>query len=245
MKTTQDMGNGMSSFVPTPSSTTLSTYNLYTHYVAGLVGIGLSQLFSASGLESPKLALQTDLANTMGCFLQKVNILKDFGVDCNEGRVWWPKEVWSKWIPNTPSTSPNHSSSSNNSSDATIHSTPNGSDVEMIGGVKQLMEPHNRERAIGCLNELCADGLSGWTGCLEWMSQVNNASVFRFAAVPQVSHTQNIFFLPFYLHNFFYFHFVNIDKRKKNFVFTHFPIFFSLIPFFFCHYYLMGIAHGY
>ena len=38
----------------------------YCHYVAGLVGIGLSRLFSASQLEDAIVGKDTDLANSMG-----------------------------------------------------------------------------------------------------------------------------------------------------------------------------------
>lgn len=46
---------------------TVDDYDEYCHYVAGLVGLGLSKLFHASGAED----LQTDeLSNSMGLFLQ-------------------------------------------------------------------------------------------------------------------------------------------------------------------------------
>lgn len=46
---------------------TVNDYDEYCHYVAGLVGIGLSKLFHASGKED----LATDaLSNSMGLFLQ-------------------------------------------------------------------------------------------------------------------------------------------------------------------------------
>ena len=65
----------------------------YCHYVAGLVGIGLSQLFSASQLEDPEVGGDTELANSMGLFLQKTNIIRDYLEDTKEGRHFWPKEV--------------------------------------------------------------------------------------------------------------------------------------------------------
>ncbi len=65
----------------------------YCHYVAGLVGIGLSQLFSASKLEDPEVGRDTELANSMGLFLQKTNIIRDYLEDTQEGRVFWPQEV--------------------------------------------------------------------------------------------------------------------------------------------------------
>lgn len=65
----------------------------YCHYVAGLVGIGLSKLFSASGLEATVIGQDTDLANSMGLFLQKTNIIRDYLEDIIDGRVFWPKSV--------------------------------------------------------------------------------------------------------------------------------------------------------
>ena len=70
------MGIGMADFCEGKKVVTMEDYNLYTHYVAGLVGIGLTRLFADSGLESASLCENLDLANEMGLFLQKVNILK-------------------------------------------------------------------------------------------------------------------------------------------------------------------------
>ena len=61
--------------------------------MAGLVGIGLSRLFSASGLESEEVGLDHKLANSMGLFLQKTNIIRDYLEDVRDGRHFWPKEV--------------------------------------------------------------------------------------------------------------------------------------------------------
>lgn len=65
----------------------------YCHYVAGLVGIGLSRLFVASELEDPLVGEDTECANSMGLFLQKTNIIRDFLEDHQEGREFWPQEV--------------------------------------------------------------------------------------------------------------------------------------------------------
>lgn len=65
----------------------------YCHYVAGLVGVGLSKLFSASKLEDPEVGQDTELANSMGLFLQKTNIIRDYLEDTQEGRAFWPQEV--------------------------------------------------------------------------------------------------------------------------------------------------------
>lgn len=77
---------------------TLASFDLYCHYVAGLVGEGLSRLFSASGKEAQELGEQVSLSNSMGLMLQKTNILRDFREDTDEGRVFWPAEIWKKYV---------------------------------------------------------------------------------------------------------------------------------------------------
>jgi farnesyl-diphosphate farnesyltransferase len=94
------MGHGMAQFCEKHGVDTYSDFNLYCHYVAGLVGIGLSQLFAETGSESLEFKQMEDLSNHMGLFLQKTNIIRDYKEDMEEGphpRVWWPKEAWSKY----------------------------------------------------------------------------------------------------------------------------------------------------
>ncbi|XP_034143683.1 squalene synthase isoform X3 [Esox lucius] len=75
----------------------LEDFATYCHYVAGLVGIGLSQLFSASQLEDPEVGRDTELANSMGLFLQKTNIIRDYLEDIQVARAFWPQEAWSQF----------------------------------------------------------------------------------------------------------------------------------------------------
>ncbi|XP_033640753.1 squalene synthase-like [Asterias rubens] len=93
---TDKMGNGMCEFAQRDVVTN-KDWDLYCHYVAGLVGIGLSRLFSASHLEDAIVGEDTYLANSMGLFLQKTNIIRDYLEDSLEGREFWPKETWSKY----------------------------------------------------------------------------------------------------------------------------------------------------
>ena len=60
-----------------PTTTTIPTdYDLYCHYVAGLVGEGLSRLFAGSGLESPLLLeVAGTLANTVTIMIVIVTII--------------------------------------------------------------------------------------------------------------------------------------------------------------------------
>uniref|UniRef100_A0A0D3GNE7 Squalene synthase n=1 Tax=Oryza barthii TaxID=65489 RepID=A0A0D3GNE7_9ORYZ len=94
---TRRMGAGMAKFI-CKEVETVDDYDEYCHYVAGLVGIGLSRLFHAAGLED--LAPEP-LSNSMGLFLQKVNITRDYLEDINEipkSRMFWPREIWSKYV---------------------------------------------------------------------------------------------------------------------------------------------------
>lgn len=102
---TKKMGAGMSRYSRLHADNggkfsvdTLASFDLYCHFVAGLVGEGLSRLFSTSGKESEHLGDQLSLSNSMGLLLQKTNILRDFREDTDEGRVFWPAEIWKKYV---------------------------------------------------------------------------------------------------------------------------------------------------
>ena len=51
----------------------IDDYDEYCYYVAGLVGLGLSKLFHASGLED---LAPDSLSNSMGLFLQVILLCK-------------------------------------------------------------------------------------------------------------------------------------------------------------------------
>lgn len=82
---------------PVAEVDSIADYELYCHYVAGLVGEGLSGLFSASGKERDFIKDQLTLSNHMGLLLQKTNITRDYREDVDEGRGFWPKAIWSKY----------------------------------------------------------------------------------------------------------------------------------------------------
>ncbi|KAL6494798.1 squalene synthetase-like protein [Orobanche gracilis] len=94
---TMRMGAGMAKFI-CKEVETVGDYDEYCHYVAGLVGLGLSKLFHASGKEE---LLSDTLSNSMGLFLQKTNIIRDYLEDINEipkSRMFWPRQIWSKYV---------------------------------------------------------------------------------------------------------------------------------------------------
>ena len=92
----QQMGEGMAQYLD-KEIVEMRDYDEYCGYVAGLVGIGLSQLFYSSGLESEEVAQREELSNAMGLFLQKTNIIRDFHEDFSAGRNFWPREVWGNY----------------------------------------------------------------------------------------------------------------------------------------------------
>lgn len=99
------MANGMADYAEDTEKIksgmqTIDEYELYCHYVAGLVGEGLTRLFVASEYANPKLAERPSLTESMGQFLQKTNIIRDIREDWEDGRRWYPKEIWSKHVDN-------------------------------------------------------------------------------------------------------------------------------------------------
>ena len=163
---TRRMAEGMMLFT-TKKVVTTQDYDLYCHYVAGLVGIGLSHLFSGSGLEDPSVALSEETANHMGLFLQKTNIIRDFledHEDLNEEtgdrRVFWPKEIWGKYTDN----------------------------------LADFTFGKNETQAVACLNNMVTDALQHLPYCVEYLSSIQDESNFLFCAIPQVmaAHTLSL-----------------------------------------------------
>jgi farnesyl-diphosphate farnesyltransferase len=102
---TEQMGHGMADYASnaehnTNGVNTVREYDLYCHYVAGLVGEGLTRLFVESGLANPALLERAHLHESMGCFLQKTNIIRDIREDFDDKRRFWPKMIWSKHVSN-------------------------------------------------------------------------------------------------------------------------------------------------
>jgi farnesyl-diphosphate farnesyltransferase len=98
---TKQMAHGMVEFIEKKELQTTEEYDLYCHYVAGLVGIGLSEIFTKSGNELKDLTQYKELSNIMGTFLQKTNIIRDLKEDMDESRIWWPINIVKKYV-NSP-----------------------------------------------------------------------------------------------------------------------------------------------
>lgn len=138
-----------------PYLTTIAEYDLYCHYVAGLVGEGLSRLFSATEKERPWLADQLTLSNSMGLLLQKTNILRDFREDCDEQRYFWPQEIWGAYGFKRPEE---------------MYVTGRGDGTE--------------ERALWALSHMTLNALGHCVDALDYLVLLKNQTVFNFCAIP-------------------------------------------------------------
>lgn len=99
------MGNGMADYANNAEFNeagvdTIKDYDLYCHYVAGLVGEGLTRMFVTSGFGNPRLLDRPTLHDSMGLFLQKTNIIRDIREDRDDNRRFWPREIWSQHVEN-------------------------------------------------------------------------------------------------------------------------------------------------
>ena len=160
------MGDGMADFSGKDlreGTPTIEAYNLYCHYVAGLVGEGLSQLFSAHGDEDASVAADLVLSDDMGRFLQKTNIIRDYLEDLVDGRAFWPKEIWSLYSRHLRDL-------------RDMISSPAPGEEGRIA----------RDDALACLNHHVADALSLAPSCLRYMQRLRHPDVFKFCAIPQV-----------------------------------------------------------
>lgn len=96
------MGNGMADYAMNAEFQegvkTIPQYEEYCHYVAGLVGEGLTRLFVAGEYANPSLLQRMELSEAMGQFLQKTNIIRDVHEDFEDKRRFWPKDIWSKYV---------------------------------------------------------------------------------------------------------------------------------------------------
>lgn len=100
---TNKMGNGMADYCVKAESNdasvkTIEEFDLYCFYVAGLVGEGLTRLFVEGEFGNPALLKRPRLHKSMGLFLQKTNIIRDIREDNDDGRRFWPEEIWSKHV---------------------------------------------------------------------------------------------------------------------------------------------------
>ena len=134
---------------------TTSEYDLYCHYVAGLVGEGLSRLFSASKKESPTIGTQLEISNSMGLLLQKTNIIRDFREDVDQKRFFWPRDIWGR-------------------------KEFGFVDMKEMAST----DSETVKRALWAQSGMILDALRHTTDALDYLRMLKNQSVFVFCAIP-------------------------------------------------------------
>lgn len=153
---TRKMGLGMADYAAKETQTnydglkTIADYDTYCHHVAGIVGEGITRMAEVAKFASPVLAERPELYESMGQFLQKTNIIRDYREDIDDGRSFWPQEVWGKYA-------------------------------------KSLAD-FKTDRVAGkhCVSNLTLLSLQRVIDCLEYLQKVEEPSLFRFCAIPQV-----------------------------------------------------------
>ncbi|KAI0825646.1 squalene synthase [Irpex lacteus] len=165
--TTKKMEAGMADYAHQAQTTgkvyleKTEEYDLYCHYVAGLVGEGLSGLFSASGKEHPYLADQLELSNSMGLFLQKTNIIRDYREDVDQHRYFWPREIWG---------------------DEKYGKAVGRPAFKEMG---EMYMPENAKQAEYVQSAMVLNALCHAPDALDYLRLLKDQSVFNFCAIPQ------------------------------------------------------------
>ena len=116
------------------------------------------------------------LANSMGLFLQKTNIIRDYLEDYVDGRAFWPRSVWTKYA------------TISDLGDFTRPAARGGGDAKCINteAAQAIVTKGASHRALHCLNDLVADALELVPDALEYLSRLKTPEVYRFCAIPQV-----------------------------------------------------------
>ncbi|KAL7280692.1 hypothetical protein ACG7TL_005631 [Trametes sanguinea] len=164
----EKMETGMADFAHRAATTdqvyveTIDEYNLYCHYVAGLVGEGLTRLWSASGKEAAWLGEQLELSNAMGTMLQKTNIIRDFREDADERRFFWPREIWGR---------------------AAYGKAAGG--LPAFAEMTEMYAPGREKQALWVQSGMIVDVLCHACDSLDYLRLLKEQSVFAFCAIPQ------------------------------------------------------------
>ncbi|XP_031271680.1 squalene synthase-like [Pistacia vera] len=138
---------------------TTDEYDEYCHYEAGLVGLGPSKLFHASGKED---MAPEHLPSSMGVFLQKAHIIRDFLEDINETpkpRMFWPYKIWNKYV--------------NKLEDLQYEENS----VKAVECLNDMVT--NQGRPV-------TNALTHVEDCFKYMTGLRDPVIFRFCAIPQV-----------------------------------------------------------
>jgi len=120
-----------------------------------------------------------ELANSMGLFLQKTNITRDYLEDVTavNPRIFYPKDIWYAFCRVCVSCV-----SCRVCGALTNRSARRGKYAKNIGDLK---EPENKEQALQCLNEMVTNAMAHINDCLDYMMLLTHPNVFKFCGLPQ------------------------------------------------------------
>mmetsp|Transcript_3550 Transcript_3550/g.8336 ORF Transcript_3550/g.8336 Transcript_3550/m.8336 type:complete len:798 (+) Transcript_3550:65-2458(+) len=192
---TDKMGAGMAEYVQADlgqGTADQAAYDRYCHMVAGLVGEGLTRLFVERGFEDDALMGQGErvwpfcvdpkkepknlgLVNSMGLFLQTVNIIRDYLEDYVDGRAFWPQTLWKKYAT---------TGDLGEFARPTAHGA--GVQLPMQGVAGKVAAKGVGIQALCCLDEMVGVALELVPDCLEYLNRVRNPLIYRFCAIPQL-----------------------------------------------------------
>ena len=167
---------------------TISDYDEYCYYVAGIIGNGLSEIFSKSGLENEDFYIKNDKnAINMGLFLQKTNITRDYLEDINEGRIFWPSEILSIYVDSADYFKENPTSKISLEFILYYLFTLLWTYIFVdICGIILNYKKKNNKKGRQCLNHMIFDALKHIEFSIKYLSDLENEKVFKFCAIPQI-----------------------------------------------------------
>ncbi|KAJ7097216.1 isoprenoid synthase domain-containing protein [Mycena belliarum] len=152
---------------------TAEEYDLYCHYVAGLVGEGLSLLFAASGKEAPSLGAQLELSNSMALLLQKTNITRDIAEDVAQRRYFWPRDMWGP------------AGARFGGGFARMEDVVAAAPVSAAAFVDEKAALRGAQpQALFVLSAMVVDTLRHAPDALDYLRLLKNQSIFNFCAIP-------------------------------------------------------------
>jgi farnesyl-diphosphate farnesyltransferase len=162
---TDEMGCGMAAYIARDlrnGTEDAADFERYCHIAAGTVGDGLTRLFVRCGFAPQQLVLRRDLWDSMGSLLQRVNIIRDYLEDLVDGRAWWPRSVWERYV---------------------------AADFGHTAALSALADPFSIQSGAStrCLAHMVADALELVPNCLAYLDMVSDdPAVLSFCALPQV-----------------------------------------------------------
>ncbi|CCM03427.1 uncharacterized protein FIBRA_05558 [Fibroporia radiculosa] len=143
---------------------TIADFDLYSYYVAGLVGEGMNRILAQSGKEAPWLPEQHALTNSMCVLFEYIDVIRDYREDIDDQRFLWPREIWGREIYGKTVGRPAFSK------------------------MEEMCEPSNRHQALWALSGMIVEALRRIIDTLDYLHLLQGENVFKFFALP---HTIN------------------------------------------------------